>query len=403
MPAGIDGPSDQENAQPKVLMLALNDLTHDSRVRREAHALAEAGYAVHVTGSHDASSPLPDQEQVGGWSLARFRYRPGVQALRRLPALASLRHAWQAIALIHHLRNQEAAIRHAHDFPALVLLWLARLGQRNPGPLVYDTHELYFHRAAPPRRPWNRLQRWLGINLERWLACRADLILTTSPYFAQFLARQWHIPPPTVILNGATAPVDHPALPRPAGARLWLVHTGHLIARGRRLPDLLGGLASSPDDVHLSFIGGGPQEGDLRALARALNLSRRVHFVPPVPPAMVSAAIREADAAVIAFDSSSPGYALTLPNKLFEAIAAGLPVLGAETPALSDFFAEHPVGLLWRPGDPADLARAIARLREPAARRQWQRAARQAQLRVGWPAQASRLVASYRQIALTSR
>ncbi|MBN1966221.1 MAG: glycosyltransferase [Anaerolineae bacterium] len=381
---------------PHVLMLVLNDMTHDSRVRREADALADAGFRVVVIGTHDASSPLPDREAIRGWELRRFRYGRGSERLRHFRVPGPLRHIWQLIALVRALKKHHPQAWHAHDFPALVPVALARLGRRAPNALVYDVHDLYFHRSTTSVTPWHALARRTGLWLERRLARRADARLTVSPLMADFLAALWDIsPPPTVVLNGAAYPPDAPALARPTGARLWLVHTGTLIARGRKLPEVLAGLVRLPPDVHLTCLGDGPQQVELVRLAAALGLAARVHFLPPVPPEHVSAAIRHADAAVVAFDASLPNYAVTIPNKLFEALGAGLPVVAARTPALERFFAAHPIGPLWDAADPASLAEAVAALADPAQSSAWRQAARTAQAQAGWRAQARILCDCY--------
>ncbi len=379
-------------------MLVLNDVSHDSRVRREAAALAAAGFQVCVIGTHDAGSPLPDRAIIGKWLLQRYRYNHTMHTLRRIGRLSPVRHLWQGAGLVLFLRRQQAAIWHAHDFPALVLIWLARLAQREPGKLVYDTHELYFYRREKPSALWGRLRLWLSRAADRWLAQRADLVFTTSPYFARFMAQHWPITEPIAILNGAIPPADVQPLSRPENAGLWLIHTGTMMARGRKLQAVLAGLLDTPADVHLTFIGDGPLQADLMDRADTTGLRDRVHFVPPLPPEAVSAAIRSADAAIVAFDGSLPGYALTLPNKLFEAIAAELPVLGARTPALEGFFADYPVGPLWEAADPTSLAQAITLLRIPENRRAWREACQCAQAELGWTTQAARLTAAYRQL-----
>jgi hypothetical protein len=152
---------------PQVVMLVLNEVTFDTRVRNEAAALAEASYQVSVIGTHDASSPLPDRESVGLWEIRRFRYGTGLEALRRFPLLKRLRHALQGLALLGYLRRQSADIWHAHDFPALVMVALARLGQRRRTRLVYDAHELYLYRYPEHPHPWPRLRLATERALER--------------------------------------------------------------------------------------------------------------------------------------------------------------------------------------------------------------------------------------------
>ncbi len=97
----------------------------------------------------------------------------------------------------------------------------------------------------------------------------------------------------------------------------------------------------------------------------SLGIGRQVHFHPPVASAEVSAAIRNADASLIAITASEPNYALSVPTKLLEAIAAGLPGISTRTPALAHFLAEYPIGSLWDADQPKTLAEAITRLENP--------------------------------------
>ena len=101
-------------------------------------------------------------------------------------------------------------------------------------------------------------------------------------------------------------PHDAVGLPRPDGARRWLIRTGSMLRRGRLLREVLHGLAVTPQDVHLTFLGDGEQQLELAALADQLGLAERVHFIPPVPPADVSTAIQGADAAVMATSVYEP-------------------------------------------------------------------------------------------------
>ena len=374
-----------------ILMLVLNDVRFDSRVRAEAGTLAAAGYTVRVIGTLPADNPLPDRETPGGWELVRFRYSAWTDRLRRVALLKRLRHLIQAVQLVRFLRRQEADIWHAHDFPALLLVVLARFGRRHPSRLVYDSHELYFYQVVPPSQPMHAL----ATGLEGWLARRADLILANSPYRATFMAEHWHCSLPVTILNGMAPPQAGKGLPRPDGARRWLIHTGNLMRRGRRLLALLHGLAATPPDVHLTFLGEGEHQPDLAALAVRLGLQKRVHFVPPVPPEDVSTAIQGADAAVMAISITEPSYALSVPTKLLEAIAGGLPVLASRTPAFAGFLARYPIGCLWDADRPASLAEALARLDDPDQRAAWQTALHTTQRECGWEAQAPRLVEAY--------
>jgi len=88
---------------------------------------------------------------------------------------------------------------------------------------------------------------------------------------------------------------------------------------------------------------------------------------------------------------------LAFPNKLFEYMMAGLAVAAPRLPALAPFVEGEEIGVLFEPGDPADLGRALeelasnrARLRELRAR-----ARRLAETRYNAEAQAPVLAAAW--------
>ena len=120
------------------------------------------------------------------------------------------------------------------------------------------------------------------------------------------------------------------------------------------------GLAHLPDEVGLVLMGDGPLRAPLAREAERLDVTSRVAFVPFVPPTAVAPTLAQADAALVLVQSSGAHYDLTLPNKLFEAIAAGLPVVASATTALRRMVTEHGLGVLCDPADPQSIAKAIA-------------------------------------------
>jgi len=103
--------------------------------------------------------------------------------------------------------------------------------------------------------------------------------------------------------------------------------------------------------VRLDLVGGGPRLAALRRLARDLGLAGRIQWWGQVPPAAVPLALARADAFVLSSLHEGQGMVLA------EAAAAGLPIASTQVGMAPDLPAD---GLrLARPGDPADLARAM--------------------------------------------
>lgn len=94
-------------AEFDIVMLVLNDLSFDGRVRREAAALAAAGWRVLVIGTQRAGGTLPDEEDVDGFAIRRVRYRRFGQGRR---PWRWLRHASQAIQIIRAMARTRARV-----------------------------------------------------------------------------------------------------------------------------------------------------------------------------------------------------------------------------------------------------------------------------------------------------
>ncbi len=97
----------------------------------------------------------------------------------------------------------------------------------------------------------------------------------------------------------------------------------------------------------------------LQQLASRLGVTQRVHFLAPVPPDQVVANARSADLGVVVPQPVSLNFEVSLPNKLFQYLAAGLPVVASDFPELARVIVGHDVGVTCDPGDPQAIVGAI--------------------------------------------
>ncbi|MBN1202279.1 MAG: glycosyltransferase [Anaerolineae bacterium] len=392
-----------EQKRCDVLMLVLNDVSFDGRVRAEAAALAAAGWRVLVIGTQRADGSLPDHELIQGFELWRVRYGRVGRGLHR--PWRWLRHVFQAAYILRALARIKTRAYHAHDLPALLLLSVVRLFRR-PARLVYDAHELYLFQArytSRLARGWHRLTRPLFMRLEGFLARRADAVLALSEERARLLARWYGIPRPVVIQNALDPVPDNTPAPVDlrtvigAGRRI-VVHTGFIDDRRRALTELVQAMARLPEDVALVFLGRGDAAKALRALAGRLGIQDRVLFVPPVMPEQVAMTIRAADVAAVLMRTGSLNTRAAPPNKLYEAIAAGVPVVATELPVLRRFVVRYELGALCDPADPDSIAGALRRVLSPDGQRDYRARVREAQQVFNWQAEVKKLHAVYREV-----
>jgi len=294
----------------------------------------------------------------------------------------------------------DAAVYHAHDLNALpVAWWLAR---RRGSRLVYDSHELYVHRnRLPPLTPPGR---WMVRSVERFLIHRVDAAITVGDAIAGHLAAEYGVPRPRVVMNTpprqSLAPANERSLrsllPIDPDHRLLLYVGGITFNRG--LDKVIRSLRHLPD-CHLVLMGYGREEFILALLelARREEVAERVSLFGPVPSEEVSAYAASADLGVAPIENVCLSYYYCSPNKLFEYIHAGLPVVASDFPELARIVAEHEIGELFDPSDPRDIARAVAAvLEDPVRARRMRRNARTVASRYCWDLEAAKLVDLYR-------
>lgn len=308
-----------------VVMLVRNPYTHDSRVEKEAASLTGAGFRVTVVA--DAAPGLAEREDRDGVAIRRVG-RPG----RRIPGVSYALHERRLAGVLTSLAPD---LLHSHDSNALLPIGLA--ARRARVPFVYDAHELWLHRPRRGHAPlYHELSRAYYAVLQRWLVPRAAAVLTVSEPIVRHLARSYRrgdvaLVPNYPVLGARPAPAplrDLVGDRLPPAGRIVL-HLGGIMA-SRGLEQLVDALPSVPG-AHLVLLG----SGDASVVAEAARRSRvadRVHVVPPVPPSEVEAYAAAADVGVVTTQPIGLNNRYSMPNKLFQYMAAGIPVLASDFP-----------------------------------------------------------------------
>jgi glycosyltransferase involved in cell wall biosynthesis len=223
--------------------------------------------------------------------------------------------------------------------------------------VVYDSHELWADRNGRPE-----LRAYL-LAVEALFVRVADEVVTTSPGYARELARRYRVESPTLVRN---LPAGAPADGRARGGRPpTLVYVGGLL-RGRGLEQAIAALPRVPE---LRFVLIGPVAEaygrELRAAAEAAGVADRVALRGAVPLEHVVAEVTGAAMGLCLIQPVCRSYELTLPNKLYEYAAAGVPVLASDLPVIAETVREWDAGEIVPPDDPARIAAGMQRLLDP--------------------------------------
>ena len=258
------------------------------------------------------------------------------------------------------VKHEPADVYHSHDLNTLLLGYIAR--RRTGGKLVYDSHELFTELHYIPR-----VERLMFRFLERRLIHRADAVIIVNEFAAEELAKRYGIGLPTVVRN--CPPIArqgdeqcNSSLRKSLGLDDTvpiIVHVG-IFSRSRGSEQLVSATPFLNHGV-VVFLGwgAGVEEGDLKELVKQKGLEDRVLFVPPVAPEQVVGHISSAQVGVVLFRNVSLNHYYATPNKLWECMNAGLPVVGSNFPALKSIVEGYRLGKTCNPEDPEDIAAAI--------------------------------------------
>ncbi len=359
----------------RVVMLVVADMRFDPRVEREARALASADYAVTVIWTDPllAQNGLPTPIDWGeGIAFQSLPERAG-RFSRQFPGFLGT-------ALLDAALTHRPFVFHGHDLnTCLVALTAAR---RSGAHAICDFHEWYSENVTwrPLRRlytPHSRLVRLAYRWLERLCFVHASALVTVCRSIAEKMADSFsdgrrqnddmlavhvirNIPDRTREASREYPPLKAQFALSPD--RFVLLWQGG-IGPSRMVEPIIEALAFAP--VCTLIIRGPEIETygpGYAAIAARIGASDRLRLASAVPSRDVVTAARGADAGVWTLPDLCKNFTYALPNKIFEYLASGLPVLVAHYPEARRLVEEHGVGLTFDPYDPRSIAAAINRL-----------------------------------------
>jgi glycosyltransferase involved in cell wall biosynthesis len=283
-------------------------------------------------------------------------------------------YAWLYLKMFWRAWRIRFDVVHCHDLDTLPLGFA--LGKLKRKPIVYDSHESFPDMLEGSVHPAVRNGLF---SLENWLIRRIDLLITVGEklrrYFEQRGARR------SVVIGNwkkleefERTDEENLAIRRrlgiPDGALVVVCITNLL--PDRKIPELLEAAAGS--DVHVIIGGDGVQEALVR---RAAEANPRIHYIGFVRGREIADYTCASDAVYYGFDPQNPNARFSAPNKLFEALAAGKPLITGDFGEIADVVREASCGIILSEYSAGTIREALATLEDPVLRSRFAANARQ--------------------------
>jgi len=336
-----------------VFMLLTNAYDPDPRVRQEALSLLGMGCRVRIL-AWDRDLKAAPFETIEGVEVERVF----VASTHGRGPTQVFSYAWVYAKLLWRGFKTEFDAVHCHDLDTLPAGFL--LGKLRRTPIVYDAHESFpdmLTGNVPPA-----VQRAL-MGLESFLMRRTNLVITVGEKLRRHLeergARRSVVIGNWKRLSEFTrTPEQNAAVRRrlgvPDGALLVTCIT-HLV-KNRKVEELLGAVEASPD-VYVVLTGSGALAD---RVARAAAANPRIIYPGFVSGSVIADYTCASDVIYYGFDPANPNARFSAPNKLFEALAAGRPLITGDFGEIADVVRTAHCGVVLAEYSVAEIQKAFA-------------------------------------------
>ena len=315
-------------------------ITHESRMLKETKSIADAQLVdtIYLVGIW--KDGLEEHEQIDARRQI-WRVRPRIGSQKSSLVFKTLRYIEWQLRILWHFRSSPVKMVNCHSLPVLPIGVLFKLFLR--AALVYDTHELETESigAVGIKQVFYKL-------IERIFIRFADAVITVNNAIMEWYKHEYGIRNIVAVRNipyqRLEADINKNNILKSKfrinDDEILFIYQGSLGA-GRGIDILLDTFSKVDGKKHLLFMGFGEWEDRIKQYEQAYT---NIHFLDAVRPAEVDRYTIGADVGLCLIENIGLNYFLSLPNKLFEYIMNGVPVIVSDFPEMSRVIDEGDCG-----------------------------------------------------------
>jgi len=335
----------------RTVVFEIGDIQTDGRCRNIAESIMRWGSSVTFIGPADGDGG----EELNGITIIRLR------VITWLGSKVMYMHYW--IRSFWRGVNVRPSLIVAEDLYSLPAALAVKFF--TGAKILYDSKELYFAVASLHNRP---VTQWFWTTIERLGIRYVDGVITSGERDSDLIAERYGIPHPVTInnhpprrLQKGDAGILRKTYGIPDEFAIFL-YQGWLL-RGRGLFHLIE-FTAAIDRAFLVIMGDGSIRRELENVIREKFVSDRVLFTGALPYEKMLEYTPGADIGCALIEDLGMSYRHARPNKMFEYIQAGVPVLVSSMAAMKEVVDKWQVGIAVDPGDKSEIITAAKKFIE---------------------------------------
>ncbi len=337
----------------KVISIVLNNFKNDSRVLKENISLQKAGYDVQVLALHE--EPLEEKEIIQNIPVHRIKLKTRKWSKNKL--IQVIKYIEFIFKIIRDYKD--ADIYHCNDLNALPIGVIIKKFFNKKAKIVYDAHEYETERAG-----LYGIEKKIHKIIEKLLIKYADKVITVSNSIAEEYVKLYNIKKPSLILNcpyyfnEERTDIFRKKFNISQDSIIFLYQGG--LTEGRGIDNILDAFAKiEGKNKIVVFMGYGELENKIKRYA---DKYKNIFFQQAVPITEVLNYSSSADMGLVLIENSCISYKYCMPNKVFEALMSGLPIIAFEDLyEVNKLIMEYRVGIIIK--NMKDIANKISNIK----------------------------------------
>jgi len=324
----------------RIIISVTNDLSSDQRVNRAALVLSEMGYEVLLVGRELRHSP----PVAGGFKCRRFKlfFNKG-----------PLFYAEYNLRLFFYLLFKKHDLLLANDLDTLLANFI--VSKLRKSELVYDSHEYY---TEVPELQHRRFVRGVWERIERFVFPKLQTVYTVNDTIADIYREKYGVDVKVVrnipLQTEGNGQANGEELNLPENKRILILQgAGINVDRGGE--ELVRAM-EYVENAMLYIIGSGDVIPDLKNMTGQMGLNNKVIFIDRIPSEKLNAYTRKSHIGITIDKTTNLNYKYSLPNKLFDYIHAGIPILASRPIEVEKIIKQYNIGVLIDNHEPKHIA-----------------------------------------------